>query len=87
MSPGVGETSPEDMATVDHLLDRRFRGDRAAYGRGEMGYVLACLRCNSERGRATESVRDYLEWTVVLDRWLARHERTVEKEIDTCDTA
>lgn len=44
---------PENLATLDHL-DDRFSIDRGSHGYGTLRKVLACWRCNNDRGRASQ---------------------------------
>jgi len=41
---------PDDMATLDHL-DHKLSEDRGKHA-GEVRHVLACRKCNLERGEA-----------------------------------
>ena len=43
-----GHKVPDDLATREHL-DHKLSGQRRKYG-GEFRIVLACLRCNHDRG-------------------------------------
>lgn len=44
---------PDNLATLDHL-DDRLSGRRGMYAYGVERTVLACRKCNNERGRQSE---------------------------------
>lgn len=48
--PAIGETQPDDLATIEHL-DSKPSGERGKH-KGEKRIVLACRRCNWTRGNA-----------------------------------
>lgn len=48
--PAIGETQPDDLATIEHL-DSKLSGERGSH-KGERRQVIACRRCNWERGNA-----------------------------------
>lgn len=52
--PADAGQPPDDLATTDHLIHRLnpLRGTNAE--KGDVRYVMACYRCNQERGAEEE---------------------------------
>lgn len=42
---------PNDLATLEHLRDRHHPGRLEPPAQGEKRIVLACLKCNRQKGR------------------------------------
>ena len=65
-----GSHQPDDMATIDHL-NSRFSKDRHAPCNGEIRRVIACYRCNHDRGAEEQAGIPVDE----LQRRARQHER------------
>jgi len=52
--PGDGQPLPDNFATLDHLYQAKDPRRIEAFRKGERQIVLACSKCNFDRGKEYE---------------------------------